>query len=112
MSKRNGDVQVVDYIVGLHHKIFFDTLSHVFILKRRGWEPEAILNWLALAGWGARHEATPSTPPPPPSAPPPSTHVSRPRLLQEAPDSTTIMNFPELLDQVRRPVYVVGVAMS
>lgn len=70
MSKRNGDVQVVDYI-------------------RRGWEPAAILNWLALAGWGARHEETP------PSTP--SVHASRPRLVQEAPDSTTVMGSPELV---------------
>ncbi|KAF8508497.1 glutamyl-tRNA synthetase [Gautieria morchelliformis] len=35
MSKRNGDVQVGDYIA-------------------KGWEPEAVLNWLALVGWGKR----------------------------------------------------------
>ncbi|KIO33547.1 hypothetical protein M407DRAFT_231625 [Tulasnella calospora MUT 4182] len=33
MSKRKGDVQVSDYIA-------------------KGWEPEAVVNWLALAGWG------------------------------------------------------------
>ncbi|KAG9047091.1 Glutamate--tRNA ligase mitochondrial [Tulasnella sp. UAMH 9824] len=33
MSKRKGDVQVSDYIA-------------------KGWEPEAVINWLALAGWG------------------------------------------------------------
>ncbi|KIJ45213.1 hypothetical protein M422DRAFT_30062 [Sphaerobolus stellatus SS14] len=35
MSKRMGDVQVAEYI-------------------SKGWEPEAILNWLALVGWGNR----------------------------------------------------------
>ncbi|KAG8879997.1 Glutamate--tRNA ligase mitochondrial [Tulasnella sp. 331] len=33
MSKRKGDVKVSDYI-------------------KKGWEPEAVTNWLALAGWG------------------------------------------------------------
>lgn len=61
--------------------------------KRRGWEPEAILNWLALAGWGARHEETPF-----------STQSSRPRLVQEAPDSTRVMSFPELVDKVRHHI--------
>ncbi|KAF8584958.1 glutamyl-tRNA synthetase [Ramaria rubella] len=35
MSKRTGDVQVLDYIAN-------------------GWEPDAVLNWLALVGWGNR----------------------------------------------------------
>ncbi|KAF9649054.1 Nucleotidylyl transferase [Thelephora ganbajun] len=33
MSKRKGDVDVMEFM-------------------RRGWEPVAVLNWLALAGWG------------------------------------------------------------
>ncbi|KAF8653560.1 hypothetical protein AX16_003897 [Volvariella volvacea WC 439] len=66
MSKRNGDVQVIDYI-------------------RRGWEPHALLNWLALAGWGAKHEPTPS-----------ESHGSG-RLVKEAPDSTRIMSLDELM---------------
>ncbi|GJJ13835.1 hypothetical protein Clacol_008092 [Clathrus columnatus] len=37
MSKRMGDVQVNDYI-------------------KKGWEPEAVINWLALTGWGNRSE--------------------------------------------------------
>lgn len=82
MSKRNGDVQVVDYI-------------------RRGWEPGALLNWLALAGWGV--ERDPASEPgyvrpsssssslsnPAPSAP------ARP-----APDSTALKTLPQLIDQV------------
>ncbi|KAH9982123.1 glutamyl-tRNA synthetase [Lactifluus volemus] len=39
MSKRKGDVQVLDYM-------------------RRGWEPDAVLNWLALAGWGTHTESS------------------------------------------------------
>ncbi|KAG8905932.1 Glutamate--tRNA ligase mitochondrial [Tulasnella sp. 403] len=39
MSKRKGDVQVSDYM-------------------EKGWEPESVINWLALAGWGsARNNA-------------------------------------------------------
>ncbi|KAJ7596571.1 hypothetical protein C8J56DRAFT_850018 [Mycena floridula] len=59
MSKRKGDVQVIDYM-------------------RRGWEPSAVLNWLALAGWGADHE--PDTP-----------------GIGDAPASTTVMDMPELI---------------
>ncbi|KAF8549555.1 hypothetical protein OG21DRAFT_1525719 [Imleria badia] len=33
MSKRKGDVAVLKFM-------------------KRGWEPEALINWLALAGWG------------------------------------------------------------
>jgi len=38
MSKRKGDVQVSDFI-------------------RQGWEPEAVLNWLVLAGWGRHNDS-------------------------------------------------------
>lgn len=62
-------------------------------MQKRGWEPEAILNWLALAGWGAQHEV-PATPDAP--------HPSKPRLIQEAPDSTRIMTLPEMIQQVRK----------
>ncbi|KAJ7158889.1 hypothetical protein C8R46DRAFT_1178250 [Mycena filopes] len=41
MSKRNGDVKVEEYI-------------------RKGWEKSAILNWLALVGWGTQHDGDPS----------------------------------------------------
>ncbi|KAF8324958.1 hypothetical protein F5887DRAFT_1021355 [Amanita rubescens] len=90
MSKRNGDVQVVDFI-------------------RRGWEPEAILNWLALSGWGARRESispstsssTPPSAPPPPSSPTAHahSHISTERQIQAAPDSTTVMPLNEMISQ-------------
>jgi len=38
MSKRHGDVQVVDFI-------------------KHGWEPAALLNWLVLSGWGVGHNS-------------------------------------------------------
>ncbi|KAG2160224.1 uncharacterized protein EDB93DRAFT_1237399 [Suillus bovinus] len=61
MSKRNGDV------------------------SRRGWEPEGVLYWLTLAGWGVHHE---------------NGHVSPPRTPStQPPDSTTLLTLPELIDQ-------------
>ncbi|KAK7453366.1 Glutamate--tRNA ligase mitochondrial [Stygiomarasmius scandens] len=83
MSKRNGDVQVIDYI-------------------RRGWEPDAVLNWLALAGWGARHEphadssSTADTATQPTHA---GAHAPKPVQLQSAPDSTHIMTKQELVSE-------------
>ncbi|EKM60670.1 uncharacterized protein PHACADRAFT_110265 [Phanerochaete carnosa HHB-10118-sp] len=61
MSKRKGDVQVFDY-------------------KRRGWEPGAILNWLALAGWGHIHA-----------------EVGEAASSKQAPDSTAVMTLPEMI---------------
>ncbi|KAI0697163.1 glutamyl-tRNA synthetase [Cytidiella melzeri] len=68
MSKRKGDVQVFDY-------------------KRRGWEPAAILNWLALAGWGVQSHANSS-----------QESVPQPPSLKQAPDSTTPMSLPEMIE--------------
>ncbi|KAF9073944.1 hypothetical protein BDP27DRAFT_1317719 [Rhodocollybia butyracea] len=76
MSKRNGDVQVVDYI-------------------HRGWEPQAILNWLALSSWGAKH-----LDPPLPSDTEPGSKSSRPPSpihLEDAPDSTQLMTLEEMI---------------
>ncbi|KAI0825292.1 glutamyl-tRNA synthetase [Trametes gibbosa] len=42
MSKRKGDVDVLDY-------------------QKRGWEPSVILNWLALAGWGVQDASSSSS---------------------------------------------------
>ncbi|KAI0727575.1 hypothetical protein C8Q72DRAFT_975439, partial [Fomitopsis betulina] len=64
MSKRKGDVQVMDYM-------------------RRGWEPDAIINWLALAGWGVSHDADPS-------------QVNT-AAKKQAPDSTTMMTLEEMI---------------
>ncbi|KAI0344028.1 glutamyl-tRNA synthetase [Trametopsis cervina] len=66
MSKRKGDVQVFDY-------------------KRRGWEPAAILNWLALAGWGAQSEIDTS-------------QGADRTALRSAPDSTTVMSVTEMIE--------------
>ncbi|KAI0757473.1 glutamyl-tRNA synthetase [Daedaleopsis nitida] len=62
MSKRKGDVQVLDY-------------------AKRGWEPNAVLNWLALAGWGVQHDASALTT----------------ATTKQAPDSTTIMTLQEMI---------------
>ncbi|KAF7964718.1 hypothetical protein HWV62_3671, partial [Athelia sp. TMB] len=71
MSKRKGDVAVGDYM-------------------KRGWEPEALLNWLALAGWGAHHEYP---------ADPMSTSTHSPSEHDTVPDSTQMMTLSELIDQ-------------
>nr|GAT60867.1 predicted protein [Mycena chlorophos] len=73
MSKRNGDVKVEDYIA-------------------RGWERDAILNWLALSGWGAQHEPEASTAEGQPSAGVPSSNKG-------APDSTKVMDLEELISE-------------
>ncbi|KAH9927416.1 glutamyl-tRNA synthetase [Epithele typhae] len=64
MSKRKGDVHVLDY-------------------AQRGWEPNAVLNWLALAGWGAQRASTGST-----------SHPSA-----DAPSSTQLMSLEQLIQQ-------------
>ena len=51
MSKRMGDVRVTDYIVGLFLNSKEILLNY---FQAKGWEPEAVLNWLALVGWGNR----------------------------------------------------------
>ncbi|KAJ7903667.1 hypothetical protein B0H14DRAFT_2665871 [Mycena olivaceomarginata] len=106
MSKRNGDVKVEDYIRG-------------------GWERGAILNWLALAGWGTQYEAEtppesgsglPSAESPAPTKnehqsttkeAPESTTGQSPtltsnkhlRTTKEAPESTKVMNMDELISE-------------
>ncbi|KAE9397639.1 hypothetical protein BT96DRAFT_883718 [Gymnopus androsaceus JB14] len=75
MSKRKGDVQVVDYM-------------------RRGWEPRAMLNWLALAGWGAKFEATSSIESADSSSP---TSSSGSHRIEDAPDSTHLMTLEEMI---------------
>lgn len=59
MSKRHGHAVVDDYI-------------------KRGWEPQAVLNWLVLAGWGVTRDANG-------------------QVTQEAPDSTRLMTVEEMI---------------
>ena len=54
--------------------------------QRRGWEPDAVLNWLALAGWGTHTE--------------PSDQGDQPSKTIKAPDSTTLMSLSEIIDNV------------
>ena len=56
---------------------------HSYRMKQRGWESEAILNWLALAGWGVQR------------APPGSSSSS-----SHAPDSTQMMSVEEMIHNV------------
>jgi glutamyl-tRNA synthetase len=55
--------------------------------QRRGWEPDAVLNWLALAGWGTHTES--------------SEQGDQPSKVVQAPDSTTVMNLSEIVNNVR-----------
>ncbi|TFY60975.1 hypothetical protein EVJ58_g4799 [Rhodofomes roseus] len=82
MSKRNGDVQVMDY-------------------KRRGWEPAAILNWLALAGWGAARDSASETSSSPKKQPPDSTAVmTKDEMVREF-DLVQLTQRQSVLDQVK-----------
>lgn len=58
-----------------------------FAMQRRGWEPAAVLNWLALAGWGAQTEAS---------------DIASPSsgALKQPPDSTTLMTMGEMIQEV------------
>ncbi len=54
--------------------------------KKRGWEPDAVLNWAVLSGWGAVHDAP----------------VDAKAESQAAfvPDSTRVMNLGEMIEKV------------
>ncbi|KAJ7170587.1 hypothetical protein C8R43DRAFT_1085164 [Mycena crocata] len=81
MSKRNGDVKVEDYI-------------------SRGWERAAVLNWLALAGWGTQHECEGETRLVATDTPAPSSeNHDTARILKAAPESTKVMNMDELISE-------------
>ncbi|EMD41465.1 hypothetical protein CERSUDRAFT_42474 [Gelatoporia subvermispora B] len=67
MSKRKGDVNVLEF-------------------KRRGWEPVAILNWLALAGWGIPQDDAQSSS---------DSGVG----AKQAPDSTTLMTLEQMIKE-------------
>ena len=56
--------------------------------QRRGWEPDAVLNWLALAGWGTHTEES-------------GDQASK---TAKAPDSTTVMSLSEIVTNVRFPI--------
>jgi glutamyl-tRNA synthetase len=90
MSKRKGNVQVVDYMVYLVCLPNMPALTYTSASQHRGWEPEAVLNWLALAGWGV-HQDRSSTQ---------STSATATRTLQHAPDSTAMMSLSELVMKV------------
>jgi len=82
MSKRKGDVQVLDYI-------------------KQGWEPAALLNWLALVGWGTHSPASPGSSPTSTSnsASSSSSGSFSTSRTDNAPDSTQIMTLPQIIDQ-------------
>ena len=59
-------------------------------IQRRGWEPDAVLNWLALAGWGAHTESSSSS----------SSEGDQVSRTVKAPDSTTVLSLSEIIDNV------------
>lgn len=76
--------------------------------KRRGWERGAILNWLALAGWGSQHE--PETTPADnqtkltagAAETPSASSEKHPHLrIKDAPESTKVMDTEDLISEVR-----------
>jgi hypothetical protein len=103
MSKRKGDVTVAKYMV----LPLFPTLTLTTVLtylgscppfiQRRGWEPAAVLNWLALAGWGVQHDLVGDA-----SV---SEASFRPHPHQDAPDSTMLMSLDELISEVSFPPF-------
>lgn len=68
MSKRHGDVQVADFI-------------------KRGWEPEAVLNWVLLSGLGVHHNV------------PAPEDASQTRSASYVPDSTKIMGLEAMINE-------------
>ena len=95
MSKRHGDVQVVDFIVS--HELFdiqyAKSYNHFYFFQKRGWEPEAVLNWVVLSGWGVSHDTTVVT------------ETAQGRVSAFVPDSTQIMSLDEMIDRVRLSSY-------
>jgi len=83
MSKRHGDVQVIDFIVRITSIIPPPLLN--IQLQKRGWEPDAVLNWLLHCGYGVHHDTSAnagSTPP------------------KESTESMKVMKLDEMVDKV------------
>jgi hypothetical protein len=104
MSKRHGAVHVGAYIVSANTR-YLDLVD--VICQERGWESDAILNWLALAGWGVSYDE-----PAPNSEHTPGATAdlgsAKSGHKHEAPDSTTVMSLPELIRDVRRHLKPLG----
>lgn len=80
MSKRKGDVSVVDFI-------------------ERGWEPHPVLNWLALTGWGrGRHRHAHA------GAEASSTVVEAEAETEAHSESTSLMSLEQLISEVCLPL--------
>ena len=88
MSKRKGDVRVMDYKGFLRCQYICARLAYASFFQKRGWEPKSILNWLALAGWGAQTEPSEI-----PGAPSSHSHKA-------PPDSTTLMTMEDMIREV------------
>ena len=89
MSKRKGDVQVFDYKVCSWARNSRWRSHNVISFQKRGWEPTAVLNWLALAGWGQQVEAGDSG------------------ATKAAPDSTAVMTLSDMIREVDSSLMIV-----
>jgi hypothetical protein len=92
MSKRRGDVRVLDYMVGdAQYCLKFPPVTRTTLnLQEKGWEPEALVNWLALAGWNLRR---------------PSDGFHNHESIKSSPETSTVpedvMNLDQLINAVR-----------
>lgn len=70
--------------------------------QERGWEPQAVVNWLALAGWGVHdhsHSHSHSSEASSSNSDSDSSSASSSKQTA-APDSTTVMSLPEIIQHV------------
>ena len=74
-------------VLSVYLRRLYSLYAHGKFTQHRGWEPEAVLNWLALAGWGSSHSNQPDP--------------ERSSTPSEAPDSTAIYSVKELISEVR-----------
>lgn len=70
--------------------------------QERGWEPQAVVNWLALAGWGVHDHSHPHSHSSEASSSNSDSDSSSASSSKQtaAPDSTTVMSLPEIIQHV------------
>ena len=77
-------MDVTEFMVSLAATILV-LLRNVDLGGRRGWEPGAILNWVALAGWGMKHDHSDGSS----------------STAKAAPNGTALMTMQEMIQEVR-----------
>lgn len=84
LSKRAGDVRVEDYIARRAPHAPRISADVPYFLQNRGYEPEALLNFVALMGWSRQAHVSVDTPAP-----------------QDG-DTSEVLTMQDLIDNVRR----------